>query len=95
MCFLGIIDCSEFFDPHKVILPQSEAKIVEIVEAAASKKKQVRVVGSGHSRNALAYSEDIILSLEHYKGVVYLDEQAQQVRATIVQCISADHSSKP
>ena len=73
-------DYSEYFDPLKVLLPQSEQEIVDIVKTAASKQQQVRVLGSGHSRNSLAFSEDVIVSLEGYKGTVHLDRQAQQVR---------------
>lgn len=76
---LHFIDHSEYFDPLKVVLPGSEEEIVHAVMTAASRKQQVRVVGSGHSRNALAQSDHVILSLEHYKGAVSMDKQAQQV----------------
>lgn len=74
-----ISDCSFFFDPQKIKLPETESAIVQVVESASMTGKQVRVVGSGHSRNALAYSQDLIVSLERFKGVVDLDRQSQQV----------------
>ena len=77
--FSILLDYSEFFDPAKVHLPTSESEIVEIVETAGERGNQVRVLGSGHSRNALACSRNVILSLEKYKGVVSLDRQTQEV----------------
>ena len=74
-----IADYSEFFDPAKLVFPSSEEEVVSVVEDAVRERKQLRVVGSGHSRNALAYSDDIIVSLEQFRGVVRLDKQAQQV----------------
>ena len=74
------LDRSEFFDPHKVKLPVTEADIVDLVLAALKSGHQVRVLGSGHSRNSLSYSRDVIVSLERFKGVVDLDKPAQQVR---------------
>ena len=73
-----ILDFSYFFDPQKIKLPEMESAIVQIVQNASMTGKQVRVVGSGHSRNALACSRDLIVSLERFKGVVNLNRQSQQ-----------------
>ena len=73
-------DYSEFFDPQKVKLPTTEDEVVQIVKAASIDGHQVRVLGAGHSRNSLAYSKDILISLIHYRGIVNLDRNSQQVR---------------
>lgn len=75
-----IADYSEFFDPHKLELPRTEEAIVELVHSALKGGQQVRVLGSGHSRNRLSYSRDVIVSLERFKGVLHLDRHTQQVR---------------
>ena len=80
-CWLIPSDFSEVFDPAKVRLPRSEAEIIEIIKNASQLHHQMRVLGSGHSRNSLAFSRDVILSLEHYKGVVSLDRKTQEVSA--------------
>lgn len=74
------IDCSQFFDPQKLRLPKSEDDIVEVVKGALRDGHHMRVLGSGHSRNSLAHSEDIIISLHHYTGILHLDKQAKQVQ---------------
>ncbi len=83
MVWHDFLDQSEFFDPAKLHLPTSEPEIVRIVERAAKRQHQVRVLGSGHSRNALSCSQDVIVSLDRYKGVVSLDRQAQEVSARV------------
>lgn len=77
--YVFFADCSEFFDPGKLELPGSEAAIVALVRRALKVGQKLRVLGSGHSRNRLAYSPDVIVSLERFKGAVHLDRLAKQV----------------
>ena len=65
----------------KLQFPTSEVQISKLVKEALSKGQKVRVLGSGHSRNSLAYSEDVIISLHNYRGVIHLEERSKQVTA--------------
>ena len=68
-----------FFDPRKVESPSTKEEIVQIVSYAIENGQKLRVLGSGHSRSKIALSDDIILSLHHYKGVTKLDMLTKQV----------------
>lgn len=70
---------SVFFDPQKVESPGSKEEIVQIVQYAIENGQHVRVLGSGHSRSDIALSDDIMISLHRYNGVVDLDKQSKQV----------------
>ena len=68
-----------FFDPQKVESPSTKEKILQIVQYAIENGQRVRVLGSGHSRSAIALSDDVMVSLHHYNGVVDLNKQSKQV----------------
>ena len=70
---------SVFFDPQKVESPSSKEEILQIVQYAIENDQHVRVLGSGHSRSDIALSDDIMISLHRYNGVVGLDKQFKQV----------------
>ena len=70
---------SVFFDPQKVESPSSKEEILHIVHYAIENAQRIRVLGSGHSRSDIALSDDIMISLHHYNGVVNLDKQSKQV----------------
>lgn len=71
---------SVFFDPRKVESPGSKEEIVQIVRYAIDNGQHVRVVGAGHSRSDIALSDDIMISLHRYRGVVDLNKESKQVR---------------
>lgn len=68
-----------FFDPSKVESPSTKQEILLIVKYAIENGQQLRVLGSGHSRSPIAHSDDIIVSLHRYSGVVELNKQTKQV----------------
>ena len=68
-----------FFDPRKVESPGSKEEIVQIVRYAIDNGQRVRVVGAGHSRSDIALSDDIMISLHRYRGVVDLNKESKQV----------------
>ena len=84
------LDHSEFFYRDKIKLPETEAAIVELVQGALKGGQKVRVLGSGHSRNALAQSRDVIVSLEQFKGAVHLDRNLQQVPTYVRNTVEPD-----
>ncbi len=63
------------FRPAEYARPGNEAEIVEAVQTA----DQVRCVGAGHSFNAAVVSEQLLLSLDDYTGIVWEDLDRKQV----------------
>ena len=72
-------DASVYFNHDIMETPSTKDEIVQIVKKVALSGRTLRVVGSGHSRSAIAYSDSIMVSLHQYSGVVRLDKQAKQV----------------
>ena len=72
-------DGTVFFNHDKLLSPATKDEIVEIVKLAAQNGRKIRVLGSGHSRSPLALSEDIMVSLHQFKGLVEVDLESKQV----------------
>lgn len=70
------------FRPGKILMPESEEEVSEIVSRAGRQNKYVRVVGAGHSSSPLVKTNDILLSLTNFKGVEYPDMEKH--RATVL-----------
>ena len=70
------------FQPGKILTPESEEEVAEIVKKAGRNNKKVRVVGAGHSSSALVKTNDILLSLTNFKGVEFPDNDIH--RATVL-----------
>jgi FAD/FMN-containing dehydrogenase len=63
------------YAPSEVVRPTTEQEIVEAVCAARS----LRVFGSGHSFNDGVVSDDVLVSLDDYRGVVSRDLDRRQI----------------
>ena len=61
--------------PEKFAKPTTEQEIVDLIQNAGS----VRVFGSGHSFNAGVVSEETLVSLDDYSGLVWKDLEKKQV----------------
>ena len=79
--FYASIDHDVYFDPDKMESPSTKEEIIQIVQQAIESGRQLRVVGSGHSRSKIAHSDDIMISLHRYKGVFKVDKEKKQVCA--------------
>ncbi|MEM9525148.1 MAG: D-arabinono-1,4-lactone oxidase [Bacteroidota bacterium] len=71
---------SQEYHPKQIAKPDSEEAIVTIVKDALAKGKVVRPVGSGHSFSPICVTEDTLLSLENYTGIVRVDTTTHEVR---------------
>ncbi len=60
----------------RVLRPDSEPALAELLRQAAQDDQSVRVVGAGHSFSPLVATEGMIVSLDGLQGVVDIDEQA-------------------
>lgn len=63
-------DASVYFSHAHLRIPTSKDDVISIVRSAMEKGQKVRVVGSGHSWSAVAASEDVLISLYNYTGIV-------------------------
>lgn len=63
------------YGPRKFVKPTTEQVIVELIKNV----RRVRVFGSGHSFNAGVVSQEILVSLDDYSGLVWKDLDKKQV----------------
>jgi FAD/FMN-containing dehydrogenase len=65
------------YGPRKFVKPTTEEEIVELIKNA----RRVRVFGSGHSFNSGVVSDETLVSLDDYSGLVWKDLDKKQVAA--------------
>jgi FAD/FMN-containing dehydrogenase len=63
------------FTPKEFVRPTTEKEIVELVKGSGS----LRVFGSGHSFNTGVVSDDALVSLDDYSGVVWKERDKKQI----------------
>jgi len=63
------------YAPEEFVLPTTEDEIVEL----ARNSRSLRVFGSGHSFNTGVVSEDALVSLDDYSGLVWRDRGKRQI----------------
>lgn len=80
------------FSPGRTLTPESEEEVVDLVRQARSDNRKVRVVGAGHSSTPLVETDDVLLSLEHFKGVE--DPDHEQNRATVLAGMTVKEAGK-
>jgi FAD/FMN-containing dehydrogenase len=61
------------YTPKEFIRPTTEVEIVELVKSSRS----LRVIGSGHSFNTGVVSDETLVSLDDYRGLVHRDDLKQ------------------
>ena len=69
------IDGRITFNLHELHTPASHDEIVTIVQEAYNNKRNVRVLAAGHSWSEIAQTQDIMLSLYNYSGLVNVDKE--------------------
>ncbi len=57
------------FEPSTISHPRSEEEITKLVRRCRDEKKKIRVAGSGHSSSALVQTDEVLISLKHFKGI--------------------------
>ena len=68
----------EKWNPSEILLPRSEEAIQQIVKTELDKKRKIRIIGSGHSFTKLCVTDDILISLDNYQGLVQVDKSSHQ-----------------
>ncbi len=69
------------WQPESILYPTSEAEIQQIVQRAAENRKQIRIIGTGHSFNPLWVTQNVLISLDKYQGLVSVNKD--NLQATI------------
>jgi FAD/FMN-containing dehydrogenase len=63
------------YSPKKFVRPETEAEIVDLVQTSDS----VRLFGSAHSFNSAVATDDTLVSLDRYSGVIWKDKEKKQM----------------
>lgn len=63
------------YKPENYLLPGTEQEIIDIIR----NNRSVRLFGAGHSFNSGVESDDVLVSLDNYKGVLNYDEPQKQM----------------
>ncbi|XP_054707406.1 L-gulonolactone oxidase-like [Uloborus diversus] len=73
---------SETFEcfPDLFFAPKSVEEISSILKLAQDTKKKVRVVGCKHSPSDLAFTNDILVSLQNFNKILNIDKNRKQVK---------------
>ncbi len=72
----GTVSCR----PARFEEPDSVEEVARIVREAPTGGRRLRVAGSGHSFSALVATDDVLLSLRRWQGLVSLDSSQGSVR---------------
>ncbi len=67
------------FNMDNLHTPTSHEQIVQIIEKANEEGRKVRVVAAGHSWSEIAQTQDIMISLHKYTGIVEVDKENLKV----------------
>ena len=68
------------WQPSVYLQPDSEEAIKQLVIKAAEEGRKIRVIGSGHSFSSLCPTDDYLLSLDNFQGIIEVDAARKQVR---------------
>jgi FAD-linked oxidoreductase len=70
---------SQDFQVGRVLYPHSEEEILTILANATANSKNVRTVGSAHSWTGLIVTNDILVSLDEWQGIISMDPHGKWV----------------
>jgi FAD/FMN-containing dehydrogenase len=80
------------FTPGKFIQPETEEEAIQVIQHAAEKKQQIRLVGKGHSSMPLVETDKTLLSLEKLKRILHHDNNEHE--ATILPGMTVKEAGK-
>jgi FAD/FMN-containing dehydrogenase len=66
------------FSPGKIFKPLNAQEVKKVVLAAREMGKKVRVAGAGHSSSPLVQTDDFLISMENFKGVISADTEKSE-----------------
>ncbi len=66
------------WNPTEILLPSTEEEIQQLVLKAINSHKKIRMIGTGHSFTALCQTDDVLISLDNYQGLLSIDKSKCQ-----------------
>nr|WP_245162081.1 D-arabinono-1,4-lactone oxidase [Brevibacterium marinum] len=66
--------------PHTFVRPTSAGDLRDVLRTAAKSGQRVRAVGAGHSFTPVAAGDEVMINLDHFSGIIAVDEPSQRVR---------------
>ena len=67
------------FRPSRIESPRTEQELASLVLTIAAQGRTLRPIGSAHSATPIIMTDDVLVSLDHLKGLYEHDERSQQV----------------
>lgn len=64
--------------PAEIASPRNEAEVQQLIRRANEEKKKVRIIGSAHSFMPLWTTDQLMINLDQYQGIVSIDQELQQ-----------------
>jgi len=59
--------------PREIARPETIENLAELIGSLGRDRRQVRVVGSGHSFTPLVATDDVLVSLDRLQGILSVD----------------------
>ncbi len=81
------------FTPAQITRLADEGEVIALVRRSAEAGRTIRPVGSGHSATGLLATDDLLVTFEHFQGIVATDQDRCQatVRAgTTLEVLGRD-----
>src|SRR5687767_7580883 len=63
------------FSPSRIVVPENEEQLKQFVEEAIADKLTIRTVGARHSCSSIFETDQILISMENFKGLYDYDVQ--------------------
>ena len=73
----GSVTCQ----PDRFVCPETETEITDLVRSAATEGRCVRALGAGHSSSPLVVTDDVLISMQSFSGLI--DHDSDRHQATI------------
>lgn len=66
------------WNPSQINYPTNQEEIQHLVIRAANNNQKIRVIGTGHSFTALCATNELLISLDNYQGIISVDKKTNQ-----------------
>jgi FAD/FMN-containing dehydrogenase len=67
------------FRPSRIESPRTEQELASLVRTIAGQGRTLRPIGSAHSASPIILTDDVLVSLDHLKGLYEHDERSHHV----------------